>query len=187
VKTQTKTNPKSAQPKRRVWIRLAIVLLVLSGIFLALDFPPRLKYSGLKNELVRIDSIVQSSGGSVSNALAGRGDGLWQMILCGPDVHCPYVRQGWVVPIEPGKEEEYIDSILDGAGYAPLPWMGESPCIFKETGHSDFCMKDRLRNSFKVYLTLEHADNYHHKIPTTDISPKQWRYMNMEVNSWSGW
>ncbi|HKX73126.1 MAG TPA: hypothetical protein VJM32_03885 [Candidatus Saccharimonadales bacterium] len=47
---------------------------------------------------------------------------------------------------------------------------------------SDTCLKVVGNDEYEVYLSMAHADNYHHEIPATSIAPKQWRYLNVTVN-----
>lgn len=179
---------KPIQKPNSPWWRKHLVSVVLVSLLLLpvlyLEISSRIGFSQVSAESQRLHKILQETektlpmGGVAANTAYARGDGIGSTIGCFPDVRCPVVDKKLLVAIEEGKENAFVQSILQKFGY---PQDEPKPCM-PFTEDSSFCFTD-THGKFWLSLSINVADQYHHGAPANndDIKPKVWRAVSLTI------
>lgn len=162
-----------------VLITLAAVITVALGAFLVKDIPSRMNYSATVNELEKIKKDVMEPAGAVQQpGEEKRGNGLLDDIFnCGTDVACPTVGGVWFVPLEQGKEAEFVEALTQRDGYTTDTTALNGCARLNEGGG---CSGIGKKGDFDIGVSLE-ATTTARPAPSSDVSPKVWRIVSLRI------
>ncbi len=152
---------------------------MLIGIFLAFDLPARQRFAVVNDEVERVRAEVMEPVGAVERIEGDRpdirGNGVFGSLRCYL-ASCPIINRQWFVPIQPGKEEKFMKSILQTGDYQ-IESEAVLDCTKLDVGNvcSTTGRKGNLSMSARIYALGDV------KAPTHDVSPKQWRLVGLEV------
>ncbi len=150
---------------------------IVLGILVGFNLLPSVLYVTSSDALARIDThIVKDLGGvPISRPQLRYGGFWWFQNLC-IDEPCPTFAQDFLVPIEPGKENAFMDEeLLAPLGYGPSP---STSCHLEKPGA--LCQEFAAKAGSKVYLLLDPVAKQRDRIPRQDVSPKVWRTLTIE-------
>lgn len=185
-------------PKRAIIVlsTVAATALVIGGTIFAIDTHYRNRYNAVNNELNQIsaNSITPLGGHSWDNPQyedSDRGNGIAGLQYCATN-SCPYVHRSWLVPLEDGKEYEFIKNLTKQNGFNDAIDKNLLTCDFGivgETGNT--CIAQGTSGTLYMTLELTALENLQEmygdpgstvKIPQLkDMSPKKWRILNISL------
>lgn len=190
--TPSKQKPTKSQMKAAI-IGIVLSILFIAGIvwgafafynaFLrdsTYDTPEaKQRFTTLNNEVEKMQNEVLKPTGAVKQrADEVRGSGDRDTAPCGIDVHCPTIGQIWAVPMEPGKEEQFLTSTLQKMGYeTSLNTLQDCKALENTNRCGVIATKGGLNFSMQVG-PMGVSD----KVPENDPAPKVWRSVKIRYD-----
>lgn len=175
--------PKIEQkPKRRHKVLFTIFLLFL-GLFLSKEISARINYALLVDDLINAKTeITKQTDVIAERDIYGRGDGSISLLLCLPDVSCPFVDGLVLAAIEPGKELEFMKNIAEEQGYHNISSKFTKDCDLLDKEYLSYGLDCEISayNSHKQ-IQISISTNYNRVSYYKDITPKVWRKVYIEV------
>ena len=162
---------KTLSPNQRFWIVFSFLLFIIAIYLVFVDFKTRSDSQILSKESSRIDQVVLSTFKESQQLRSyGEGGGLWRKIshcLVSTGTECePYQNNYLAVPVEPGKEAEILNRIIQSIGYSRSDTID---CYFQET---DICGADSVKDKFQLDIYIQPQDG---TLSDKEISPRVWR------------
>lgn len=185
-------------PKRAIITlsTIAAIALVVGGTIFTIDMHYRNRYNAVNDELNKIaaNSITPQGGQSWDNPQyehSDRGNGIGGLQYCATN-SCPYIHKSWLLPLEDGKEYEFIKNLATQNGFKDATDKNLLTCdfgIIGETGNT--CIAHGTSGTLYMTLELTELENLQElygypgstiKIPQLkDVSPKKWRELNISL------
>jgi hypothetical protein len=178
-----KVSPKHLNRKNLIITLLFVVVIAGLGVFLSKDLPLRERYTATVNELEEVANETLSPAGAVRQPNEEkRGNGLLDSIFnCGVDVRCPTALVRWHIPIESGKEVEFLEAILQNQGYT-VTSRGVNGCSRLSEGGS--CSVTGKKGELTMGINLNDT-NSNSPAPSNDVSPKVWRVVSLRITDYA--
>ncbi len=157
-------------------VALAAVLLVGSAFAVITDLKYRGLFSAVKTEMSGVQAQATDKGAvqmSAGDPAVDRGDGLISYLGCRPDVMCPTTTRSWFVPVDPGMEQQYAESVLQQAGFTNDHPNGTCKLESNTCGASG--------RKGDMSLSISFIARPGAPLPAQNVAPKAWRYVTASV------
>jgi hypothetical protein len=197
------------KPSKAAVVTMSILVITIVGggsIYFSIDNYYQGRYNAVKSNLQSIEarSILPAGGKPWENPQyigykRDRGNGLGNLQYCATN-SCPNVARSWLIPIEPGKEYEFIKNIALQNGFDAAIDKSRASCEFDVVGvSSSTCVAEGANRDNKLYMVLRLEKLDMESLRTTyafnpnlpkmpdmpDLSPKVW--LDLEINLTRTW
>jgi hypothetical protein len=168
---------KKTSLRQRFWIIIGSLLFIIVMALAFTDISIRNDSKTLSNEASRIDkSVLSSFNGSRQMRADDMGvKGLWDKIArCTTGTLCDSYNDNYIaVPVEAGKEAEFLNRIVQAAGYSEVA-LDVKDCHFLET---EICGANLVKDRFHLMIYIQPQPDLSNK----DIAPLVWRNVHLNL------
>jgi hypothetical protein len=182
---------------------LGVIIIGGGSTYFGIDNYYRGRYNAVENQLKAIESksILPAGGKKWENPKyigyeLDRGNGIGNLRYCATN-SCPNLARSWLVPIEPGKEYEFIKNLAMQSGFGSAVDKSKTVCQFDVPGvSSSTCVAEGSSGTLYMTLRLEQLDMESlrttyayspnlHKPDLPNVSPKVW--LDLDINLTRTW
>lgn len=174
----------------------AAIILLVGGTIFTIDTHYRNRYNAVNDELNKIaaNNITPLGAQAWDNPQyehSDRGNGISGLQYCSTN-SCPYIQKSWLIPLEAGKEYEFIKNLTTQNGFKDAIDKNQLTCDFGIVGEKgNTCIAQGTSGTLYMTLELTELENLQElygypgstiKIPQLkDVSPKKWRELNISL------
>lgn len=165
-----------------------LIVIVGLGTYEVIDYHYRSRFNAVKQVVDSIETkSIKPIGGKAWEDprypyARAMGDGLMGMADCNATVSCPHITNTWLVPIEPGKEYEFIKSLATTNGFDSAIDKTKTNCdlgIVGETGNT--CEAQGTAGTLYIAIHVERIEKENMPQSLSDVSPRIWRNVMVEL------
>lgn len=177
VKAQIQTNKVvSSKRKHPVLITIGVIFAVFIGLYIYEELHWHSRFNVVQDEVEKIRKDVIEPAGGIADGSDARGSTPWEFWKC-MDVACPNVSQAWNVPIESGKEADFIKMVFAKEGY---PVESPPPSYCKSWQPGDSCDASSRKGNLYMSVSIGPVS----QVPAKDVSPFVWRSVGISLSPW---
>lgn len=198
MKTKSPVTPNRVKPTKLQWLLTSAVVVLLAAVTIGFSWgafsiynaithnsandTPEAKqhFATLNAEVERLQREVMDPAGAAQNGVGEvRGSSSNDTAPCTIDVHCPTIGREWFVPMESGKEDQFLTAALQTLGYQATA----QDLLGCKTNTS--CGVTGTKDQFVLSANLS-ALRSTDKPPAKNISPKVWRSVTVRIDYYWG-
>lgn len=158
-----------------IGLTIGLLAVVLSTPFMN-DTRSKQETADLSGAMASFEQKVMSPAGAQSISSEISGEGLSGQLACESSYECSAVTKSWVVPVESGKEWNFIWDAIQKEGYRhPDPVF---PCRANISGGGE-CLTWGLKSGSEVFIKIKVPKA--EQVPTQSVSPKEWRLVEVKI------